>query len=80
MFKRVISHQGFWKSVATLSLIYMIVLILVQGISLGFSEVFLNNVFTLKSIATLIGAGVVCGFAITYAKFWRKLKEQDYRK
>ncbi|WP_432412869.1 hypothetical protein [Rasiella sp. SM2506] len=80
MFKRVVSHKGFWKSVAVLSLIYMAVLIVVQGISLGFSEIFLDRLLTIKSIVTLLGAGVICGFAITYAKFWRKLKEQDYRK
>ena len=80
MFTRVISYKGFWKSVAILSLIYMVVLIVVQGISLGFSEIFLERLTTFKSIATLLGAGVICGFAITYAKFWRKLKEQDYRK
>ena len=80
MFTRVVTHKGFWKSVVILSLIYMVVLILVQGISLGFSEIFLERVTTFKSIVTLLGAGVICGFAITYAKFWRKLKEQDYRK
>jgi len=80
MFTRVVTHKGFWKSVAILSVIYMIVLIMVQGISLGFSEIFLERLTTFKSITTLLGAGVICGFAITYAKFWRKLKEQDYRK
>jgi hypothetical protein len=80
MFKRVISHKGFWKSVATLSVVYMVVLIIVQGISLGFSEILLERLTTLKSSITLLGAGVICGFSITYAKFWRKLKEQDYRK
>lgn len=80
MFKRVVNHKGFWKSVAILSLVYMLVLIVVQGISLGFSEIFLERLTTVKSSVTLLGAGVICGFAITYAKFWRKLKEQDYRK
>lgn len=80
MFKRVVNHKGFWKSVFTLSVIYMVVLTVVQGISLGFSEIFLERITTVKSVATLLGAGVICGFAITYAKFWRKLKEQDYRK
>lgn len=79
MFKRVVSHIGFWKSVAVLSLIYMVVLIIIQGISLGFSEIFLERLIAIKSIVTLLGAGVICGFAITYAKFWRKLKEQDYK-
>jgi|TARA_R110000751_G_scaffold185300_2_gene291728 membrane protein YdbS with pleckstrin-like domain len=78
MFKRVISHQGFWKSVVVLSLVYAIIMYVIQwGLAGRWSEF-----FSAKAVVLLIfifGSFLV-GFLVTYGKFWRKLKEQDYKK
>jgi len=79
MFKRIITHTGFWKSVAVLSLVYLILLILLQFIFFP-SEVVLAKLVTISYIATLLLAGFICAFAATYGKFWRKLKTDDHKK
>lgn len=80
MFKRVISYKGFWKSVLILSLIYMLVLFLIQWAMVGFSNAlfFEKNLFLF--IVSFLFAGFICGFTVNYGKFWGKLKQEDLKK
>ena len=75
MFKKVTSHKGFWKSVATLTLaLCCCVLFDTMGLLLGFSAGFLN--VSLRTVVALLLGGFVYGFSMTYGKFWGKLKEK----
>ncbi len=76
MFKRVISHKGFLKSVLSLGLVYGIVLFLLQWVFRSFHAPFLNITNVLISLL----AGLIAGLFISYGKFWGKLKQQDHRK
>lgn len=80
MFKRVIAYKGFWKSVAVLGLVYMLVLFFMQWAMVGFSNelFFEKNLFLF--IVSFFFAGFICGFAVSYGKFWGKLKQEDYKK
>ena len=80
MFKRVVSHKGFWKSAVILGFVYMMVLGLIQWAILGFSTelLFVQGLFYF--IGALLIAGFICGFMVSYGKFWGKLKQEDYKK
>ncbi len=80
MFKRVISYKGFWKSVLILGIIYMLVLFFIQWAMVGFSSelFFAENLFLF--IASFLFAGFICGFTVSYGKFWGKLKQEDFKK
>lgn len=78
MFKRIIEYKGFWRSVLLLSITYTALLFLIQYLSAGFSLKFIDN-YTLTSWLFLLLAGVICGFFVTYGKFWGKLKNEDYK-
>ena len=78
MFKRVITHQGFWKSVVVLSSIYAVIMYVIQwGLDGMWGQFFSARPIVL--FVFVLGSFIV-GFAMTYAKFWKKLKEQDYKK
>ncbi|MDT0555784.1 hypothetical protein [Patiriisocius hiemis] len=78
MFKRVLAHKGFWKSVLILAIAYSALLFLIQYLTAGFSLEFIDN-YTLTSWLFLLLAGSICGFFVTYGKFWGKLKNEDYK-
>ena len=45
MFKRIITYPGFWKSAIYLSVIYGLILILLQWLLSGFSKEFIQEAF-----------------------------------
>lgn len=75
MFKRVITHKGFVKSVVILGLIYGVILFLLQWALRSFYVPFFN----ITNVCFSILAGIIAGFFISYGKFWAKLKQQDHR-
>ena len=78
MFKRVVTHKGFWKSVFFIGLLYLAVFLLVQFIAYPVALVLLK-IQTFTFIVVLVFASLIAAFGSAYAKFWAKLKEQDYR-
>lgn len=78
MFKRVISYPGFWKSAIYLSVVYGLVLLLIQWMMSGFSRDFMVEAFGSGRAWVFFVAGAVAGISSTYAKFWKHLKEQDH--
>ncbi|RDK84243.1 hypothetical protein C8D94_10588 [Marinirhabdus gelatinilytica] len=77
MFKRVVTHKGFWKSVVVIGFVYAIALFLIQWMGTNFNSQFLS--FSLKRIVIFLVGGFIVGFATTYGKFWGKLKQEDYK-
>jgi len=75
MFKKVTGHQGFWKSVLVLGFVYAVVLAFVLWAMRGF----MSHFFTPKLMIMALIAGFVVSFSTSYGKFWRKLKEDEYR-
>ena len=74
MFKQVITHKGFWKSVASLTLAFAVVFFFVQWAFVGFSAGFLN--VSLRTVVALVLGCFIYGFSVTYGKFWGKLKQK----
>lgn len=76
MFKRVITHRGFLKSVLILGLVYGVVLFLLHWAFNSFQAPFLS----FSNICIALLSGLVAGLFISYGKFWGKLKQKDHRK
>lgn len=74
MFKKVINHPNFWRSVFSIGLAFSILFILFKWVLEGFSFEFISEPFTF--FLGVIAGGFAYGFFVTYGKFWRKLKEK----
>lgn len=79
MFKKVINTKGFWKSVISLALSFAILFALIKWAIEGFELAYFTNRNPLMFILTLLGAGLVYGFFVTFGKFRAKLKEKESR-
>lgn len=75
MFKQVIKHKGFLKSVILLGLVYGVVLFLLQW---GFRS-FYGPFFNVKNVLISLLAGLIAGLFISYGKFWAKLKQRQQK-
>ena len=74
MFKQVIHHKGFCKSVAILTLVFAVVFFFVRLAFVGFNIGFLD--LSLRTFVAFVLGGFLYGFFVTYGKFWGKLKHK----
>ncbi len=79
MFKKVINTKGFWKSVISLAISFAILFALIKWAIEGFELAYFTERNPLMFILTLLGAGFVYGFFVTFGKFRAKLKEWESR-
>jgi len=80
MFQRIIKYQGFWKSVVFLTLMYLLIILVLQWFMTGFSTEFVSILLQSNKIWMLPIAGFIAGFMVSYGKFWGKFKREDQRK
>ena len=80
MFKKVIRYPGFWKSVVVLGIVYMSVLMLIQWALTGFSSFFFTSKGPLVIIGVFLVGSFVCGFSVSYARFWARLKNEERKR
>jgi divalent metal cation (Fe/Co/Zn/Cd) transporter len=79
MFKRVINTKGFWKSVFSLAIAFAILFALIKWAIEGFELAYFTERNPTTFIITLIVAGFIYGFFVTFGKFRSKLKENEPR-
>ncbi|WP_026452545.1 hypothetical protein [Aequorivita capsosiphonis] len=79
MFKKVINTKGFWKSVISLALSFAILFAFIKFAIEGFKLAYFTERNPLLFILTLLGAGFVYGFFVSFGKFRAKLKEKESR-
>ena len=77
MFKEVISYNGFWKSVFTLELAFIVLFVVVKWAIEGFSMDFFARQDPLLFWGGLLVAGFIYGFLWTFGKFRKKIKESQ---
>lgn len=77
MFTKIINYPGFWKSVTFLSVMYLIILLVVQWFATGFSSKFIPLLLASSKIWMVPIAGFFAGFMVSYGKFWARLKKED---
>ncbi|WP_347374161.1 hypothetical protein [Aequorivita sp. Q41] len=80
MFKKVINTKGFWKSVCFLAIAFAVVFALIKWAIEGFSMAYFTERNPLMFITTLLLAGFVYGFFVTFGKFRSKLREKESRR
>lgn len=81
MFKRVINHKGFWKSILFMAPFYCLLFFLIKWLSWSFSMKFFSSIKNpVQYVLILLVAGFVTAFATSYGKYWGKLKEEEHRK
>ena len=79
MFKEVVSHQGFWKSVLSLELAFIVLFLIIKWAIEGFSFEFIERQDPLIFWGGMVGAGFIYGFLTTFVKFRKKLKDNAGR-
>ena len=77
MFKRVINTKGFWKSVLSLGLAFAILFAIIKWAIDGFNLAFFAERNPYVFVLTLLLAGFVYGFFVTFGKFRAKIKEKE---
>lgn len=77
MFKKVISTKGFWKSVFSLAIAFALLFALIKWAIEGFELAYFTERNPWMFILTLVVAGFIYGFFVTYGKFNAKLKEKE---
>lgn len=80
MFKKVINTEGFWKSVISLALAFAVLFALVKWAIEGFEIAYFTERDPLMFILTLLVAGFVYGFFVTFGKFRAMLKEKESKR
>lgn len=80
MFKKVLSTQGFWKSVISLAIAFVFLFVMVKWAIEGFKMAYFTEGNILLYFLTLSLAGFVYGFFVTFGKFRAKIKEKESRK
>ena len=77
MFKKVINHDGFWRSVVSLAIAFALVFVLVKWALSGFESAFFTLGDPVRFFAGVLLAGFVYGFFVTFGKFRAKIKNQE---
>ena len=77
MFKKIINHEGFWRSVVSLAIAFALVFILVKWAISGFESSFFTQGGPVRFYAGIALAGFVYGFFVTFGKFRAKIKNQE---
>lgn len=80
MFKQVIGTKGFWKSVFSLALAFAIIFALIKWAIEGFAVSYFTDRNPIVFILTLLLAGFIYGFFVTFGKFRSKIKENNFRR
>ena len=79
MFKRVLNTKGFWKSVFSLGLAFVLLFIIIKWAIEGFKMSFLSEKDPLLFIGGTAIAGFIYGFFVSFGKFRSKLKNKDLK-
>ena len=78
MFSKVISFQGFWKSVFSLGIAFIVLFVVVKWAIEGFKmEYFTSIQNPVYTFLGLLLCGFIYGFLVTFGKFRAKIKNEE---
>lgn len=78
MFKKIVNHRGFWKSVVSIGIAFVILFIIVKWAIEGFSFSFITSQDPFLFILGTTTAGFVYGFLVSFGKFRARLKKKEH--
>jgi len=80
MFQKIISTEGFWKSVISLGIAFALLFVIVKWAIEGFKLSYFSSLENPGLFVTgLTVGGLVYGFFVTYGKFRGKYKRDEHR-
>ena len=80
MFNRVINTKGFWKSVLSLGVAFILLFVIVKWAIEGFKIEYFNSIQNpILTIIGLVFGGFIYGFFAAFGKFRGKLKKDDQK-
>ncbi len=77
MFKRVVSHKGFWFSVVVLALVFVLLFTVIKWAIEGFDMQYFREQDPITFFGGLTAAGLIYGFFVSFGKFRARLKKSD---
>ena len=77
MFKEIVTHKGFWRSVISLAIAFIVLFIIVKWAIEGFSTQFFTEQDPITFFGGISLAGLIYGFFVTFGKFRGRLKKKD---
>jgi hypothetical protein len=77
MFKKVINHDGFWRSVVSLAIAFALVFVLIKWAISGFESAFFSQGDPVRFFAGIALVGFIYGFFVTFGKFRARIKNQE---
>lgn len=81
MFQKIISTQGFWKSVMSLGVAFSLLFVIIKWAIEGFNSTYFSSLQNPVSfVLGLLVGGFIYGFLVTFGKFRGKLKKEEERK
>ncbi len=81
MFQKIISTQGFWKSVMSLGIAFSLLFVIIKWAIEGFDSAYFSSLQNPVSfVLGLLVGGFIYGFLVTFGKFRGKLKKEEERK
>ncbi|MBV1923556.1 MAG: hypothetical protein KUG68_05995 [Flavobacteriaceae bacterium] len=78
MFSKVISTQGFWKSVFSLGIAFVLLFVIVKWAIEGFKMEYFTAIQNPGvTVLGLMLSGFIYGFLVTFGKFRAKIKKDE---
>jgi len=78
MFSKVISTQGFWKSVFSLGIAFVLLFVIVKWAIEGFKMEYFTAIQNPgMTVLGLMLSGFIYGFLVTFGKFRAKMKKDE---
>ena len=78
MFKKIVNHKGFWKSVVSIGIAFIILFIIIKWAIEGFSFLFITEQDPYLFILGTAAAGFIYGFLVSFGKFRARLKKNEH--
>lgn len=80
MFQKVISTKGFWQSVVSLGIAFILLFVIVKWAIEGFKIEYFSSIQNpILFVMGLLVGGFIYGFFVTFGKFRGKIKKDEGR-
>lgn len=80
MFGKIVNHKGFWRSVISIGLAFVILFLFIKWAIEGFTFTFITEQDPFLFVLGTAMAGFIYGFLVTFGKFRARIKKNEHKK
>lgn len=80
MFRKIVTHKGFWNSVISIGLAFVLLFLIIKWVIEGFTFDFITRQDPFLFIIGTALAGFIYGFLVTFGKFRARIKKNELKK